>query len=195
MKGLLLKDLYVTKKYCRSLALFVAVFSVMQVINRDSALFAFLPAVIGGMLPMTLIAYDEQARWDEFAGILPVSVAERVIEKYLIGLMGFLAAAAVTLTVHLCCRGTEDVGGFVGVLATVGLLPAAVLLPLVFRFGVNKGRIFYCLLLGGISAFIGVKSGTGDGITGGSWVMVPVVLAVYALSCALSVYLFPRRIK
>ena len=197
MKGLLIKDLILTKKYCRSLALFVVIFSVLQVVNRDSILYALMPVMVGGMLLMTLMAYDEQSKWTEYAGTLPCTKAEYVAGKYIIGLMGFLATALITLTVHILCAGAEGIGAFVGTIGLVGLIPASILLPLVFRLGVNKGKIFYFIILGGCAGLIGVKAGI-DGSSdvsslGGTWLFLPLSILLYAASCFLSVKLYNSR--
>lgn len=197
MKGLIIKDLYLTKKYCRSLALFVVIFSAMQFLNSESILFALMPVMVGGILPVTLMAYDEQAKWEEYMGTLPCTGADYVEGKYVIGFMGFLVTALITVIVHLIKTGAENLGAFIGVLGLVGLLPASILLPLVFRLGVNKGRIFYYIILGGFAGLIGVKSGMDSGVgmsgLGGTWLFLPLALIVYALSCLLSVRLYNRK--
>ena len=197
MKGLIIKDLYLAKKYCRSLALFVVIFSLMQFMNSENILFVLMPVMVGGILPVTLIAYDEQAKWTEFAGTLPCTKSEYVEGKYVIGLMGFTATALITLIVHIICAGTANVGAFVGIIGLIGLIPASILLPLVFRLGVNKGRIFYYIILGGFAGLIGVKAGIdgGSGISdlGGTWLFLPAALIVYALSCLLSVRLYNSK--
>ena len=119
MKGLIIKDLYLAKKYCRSLALFVVIFSLMQFMNSENILFVLMPVMVGGILPVTLIAYDEQAKWTEFAGTLPCTKSEYVEGKYVIGLMGFTATALITLIVHIICAGTANVGAFVGIIGLI----------------------------------------------------------------------------
>lgn len=196
MKGLIIKDLYLTKKYCRSLVLFVVIFAVMQVVNSESPLFVLMPVLVGGMLPMTLMAYDEQAKWTEYVGTLPCSKAAYVEGKYVIGLMGFTAAALITLTVHVLCAGAENLGAFVGTVGLVGLIPASILLPLVFRMGVNKGRIFYYIILGGCAGLLGLKTGIDGGSIGepgGTWLFLPLSIVLYAFSCLLSVKLYKGK--
>lgn len=197
MKGLIIKDFYLAGKYCRSLVLFVVIFAVMQAVNSESPLFMLMPVLVGGMLPMTLMAYDEQARWTEYVGILPCSKADYVVGKYIIGFLGFAAAAVITLTVHVLCAGAEDLGAFVGIVGLVGLIPPSILLPLVFRLGVNKGRIFYYIILGGCAGLIGIKTGldgsSSIGDLGGTWLFLPIALILYAASCLLSVELYKKR--
>ena len=62
MKGLLLKDFYLISKYCRAFLFIMAVFIGVSFLGEGNLFFAFYPCIISGMLPMTLIAYDEQKR-------------------------------------------------------------------------------------------------------------------------------------
>ena len=62
-------------------------------------------------------------------------------------------AAVLAVVVQLVRAGTGagnagSMGGILGMLLSAGLVTPAVLLPLVFRFGVEKARILYGIVLG-----------------------------------------------
>ena len=58
MKGLLLKDLYQLWKYCRTFLLIVVVFLGVSFVSPENLFFSLYPAMICGVLPMTLLSYD-----------------------------------------------------------------------------------------------------------------------------------------
>ncbi len=59
MKGLLLKDFYMTKKYCKIYLLMAAVFLAISCVGNTNMVFAFFPIILSGMIPINLLTYDE----------------------------------------------------------------------------------------------------------------------------------------
>ena len=81
MKGLLLKDLYMAAKYCRAFLLIVVVFLAVSFFGDDNIFFVVYPAMIAGIVPVTLISYDERDKWDLYAGTLPYTGSQPVSSK------------------------------------------------------------------------------------------------------------------
>ena len=60
MKGLLLKDWYMMKKYCRYY-LFVSIgFIILSMISSGNMFFVFYPCLLCGMISVNLLGYDER---------------------------------------------------------------------------------------------------------------------------------------
>ncbi len=154
MKGLLLKDWYMMKKYCRSYLLIAAVFLTVSLVNDDNMFFMFYPCLLCGTLPVTLLAYDERSRWTQYSAALPYTKTQIVSEKYLIGLLAQVVALAVTGIVQgikMTMTGNFALREF-SVLMLLFLIITAITssisLPLVFKLGVEKGRLAYYLMIG-----------------------------------------------
>lgn len=153
MRGLLLKDTYVISKLCRIYFLLDLVFIVVSWWADKNMFFIAYPCLISGLLPMTLISYDERERWDRYAGALPYTRAQLVSSKYLIGLC-CTGIVLLLIGVSQACRMIRG-GGFwpgeflalMAALIAVSLIPPAILYPLVFKFGSEKGRILYYILV------------------------------------------------
>lgn len=204
MKGLLLKDWYVMKKTCRAYLLLVVLFLAISVFENENVFLIFYPAMLMGMIPVTLLGYDERCKWQLTCAAMPCTRAQFVSAKYLIGLLAQLATLALTALVQ-AVRMTMH-GGFhwlswatlLTVLLAMALLTAAITPPLMFRFGVEKGRILYCVTIGlmcGGSAIIGL-SGALDAVpftVAALLGMVAAAAAVYALSWWLSIALYRKR--
>lgn len=154
MTGLLLKDIYTIFKQMK---IFVLIVFVLACIPGYSMLTFAL--VYSAMLPMTALAYDERSGWDKLAATMPYTTAELVLSKYL---LGYLMIAAATLTATVVQYILTAVGmtepledAFMQIAAAIGLALffEAVVLPLMIRFGVEKGRVIFI----GLGAVIGVS--------------------------------------
>lgn len=206
MKGLLLKDYYMMLKYCKAFFLCAAVFIAVSVLNDDNAFFIFYPCLIAGMLPATLLSYDERSKWNQYCGTLPYSKAQIVSGKYLIGaitggsvfvLVGIAQAARVLL------RGGDlraDYLELMMVLFVMICLVPSVILPFMFRFGVEKGRIAYYVVVGAfcagsvlLSNNIPWKGNTFGRYGGVMPVLCIAAAAAFILSWRLSVRLYEKR--
>ena len=73
MKGLLLKDAYMAAKYCRAYLLIVAVFLIAAPFSGDNLFLMMYPCILASMVPVNLLAYDAQSKWEQYAGTLPCS--------------------------------------------------------------------------------------------------------------------------
>lgn len=204
MKGLLLKDWYVMKKTCRAYLLLIVVFLAVSVGADDNIFMIFYPCVLAGMIPVTLLSYDERSGWDRYRGALPCTRAEFVTGKYLIGLLTQLAVLALTAAAQaarLCRSGAFRLSDWAALLAMVlslALLAASLTPPLMFRLGVEKGRLAYYVVVGvicGGSVAIGMSGvALSSEISAAALAgMVLAALGLYVLSWRLSVALYKKR--
>ena len=100
MKGLLLKDFYLSWRYCRAFLVIVAVFLAVSFVGEDNVFFMIYPIMIASVIPMTLLSYDEHDKWTSYSGTLPYTRTQLVSSKYLVGLcfgtVAFLVSMAAT---------------------------------------------------------------------------------------------------
>lgn len=214
MKGLLLKDLYMSKSYCRIYLLISSVFMVLYAYSTVSAIpgasgnlfFLLYPTVLASMVPVNLLAYESQCKWEAFASTLPCTRAQIVSEKYLVGLIFFGVMLALALTVQAVAMVIAQAFSL-GLLLNQSILmllcffaSCTFILPLIFRFGVEKGRIFYLLVIGllcGITAALGILT---KGSFSPDWVFpsamvlsLAVVMLLYIGSWLLSIRFYQKR--
>ncbi len=161
MKGLLLKDFYVTVKNLK-IYLIIAVFIIGSAVLDKSSSFLYYISVMGGMIPITLLSIDEKNKWNEYCLTLPYSHNQIVSSKYLIGIF-FSAAISVISSIILLILGfsiSEVLFFFVTAVLLSFVIPA-ICLPFSFKFGVERGRIAYYVVLVlfiGISVYLGVNA-------------------------------------
>lgn len=205
MKGLLLKDFYMLSKYCRAFALLILVFCVAGAFGSMNTFMLFYPCIITGMLPVTLISYDEREKWAEFAQTLPYTRAQLVSSKYIVGLIMESAVLLLTMlaqTVRMLQRGsftTGEVMGLFSMMLPVALIPASILLPFIFKFGSEKGRIAYYIIVGaacaGAAILVGVLPENQIVLEGTAQQLIAAAAAVaaYAVSWLLSIRFYQNR--
>lgn len=155
MRGLLIKDCYVVAK---QLKIFLIIIPILALYTGGSlSIFATL---LGATLPMTAIAYDERAKWNQLAMTMPYRNSELVLSKYLLGYIGILAAAAlaalgITTSSILNISGSEFDYSMILISVISALLYTAIILPILIILGTEKGRFVFM----GVMALIGA-SGT-----------------------------------
>ena len=209
MKGLIIKDFCLVKGYCKYYILLMAAFSLFSLFSEQSY-WTIFPCIYAGLIPMTLQAYDEREHWTAFSGALPYTKAQLVSAKYIDGLIYGGVTFAVNMILQLIkalASGNAEPGRLTGILCfsfAAMLLPVAVMLPFVFRFGTEKGRIMsimvIALVIGVTSAAsfapdAGVVTSEGAGTAVGAVLaLLPVISAViYAASWLLSIKLYNKR--
>ena len=144
MKGLLIKDWKTLLKQMKVMLAIVVVFACIP--GTYMAAFALFYAA---MLPVTALAYDDRAKWDELAAMMPYTAKAIVGSKYVLGLTLVLPVLALSmlsrLIVHSAPIVSEDTMSLL-ITACLSLVLMAIDLPFMFRFGVEKGRLIYILL-------------------------------------------------
>ena len=143
MSALLLKDWYMTKKYCRYYIFVVFVFIALSFV-ADNAIFYTYPCMMAGFLPYTLYAYDEREEFTSYCIAMPVSRRQYVNEKYVFGLICSAVAMLLTIAAAVIKQKTDSEFVMLMCIALVSaLILLSVMLPLGFKFGAEKGRIMF----------------------------------------------------
>ncbi|MEE1046497.1 MAG: ABC-2 transporter permease [Clostridia bacterium] len=206
MKGLLLKDWYMMKKYCRAYLLIAVVFIAVSLFSNDNMFFVFYPCLLCGMIPVNLLGYDERSRWMQYSGTLPYTKTQIVSGKYLIGLLSqitILVATGVAQAAKMLIAHNFELGDFAVLMLLmliVSTLTSSICLPFVFKLGVEKGRTAYYVMIG----FVCGASVLASSILRGQLVseiqpnlilaLVAVAgIGIYILSWYLSIVFFKKR--
>lgn len=155
MKGLLLKDFYMMLKYCRAYLLLVVVFIVVALSEETDNIFTLVyPCIFSGMLPITLLGYDERSKWNKYCATMPYTNSQIVSSKYVIGLfvqLTTILAMSISQSVKMCINATFSIANLLSLimaLISISLLSVSICLPFIFKLGVEKGRNAYYVVIG-----------------------------------------------
>lgn len=199
MKGLLIKDLSILTRQMRVFLVMIVFFAVLP--GSNMATFAVIYAA---MMPYSTLAYDERSKWDQLAGMMPYSKTEIVLSKYILGWC-FVAGTALLSVIaglvesRLFNKVSSPQAAVLAACAAVIMMD--ITLPPMFRFGVERGRMFFILIMvilgcGGASLIGGAVGDAADARTLLSLLelALPAAAAVLTLiSVPLSIRLYANR--
>lgn len=153
MKGLILKDLYMMRKYCKRYLIIVAFFIAISLLETENLLFIFYPCMVCGMIPVTLLSYDEHSGWQRYSATLPYTPTQIVSGKYLISIGVQVAVLIITgaaQAIRMSLYGGFVIGEYLVLmmlLLLMSLIASSMCLPFMFKMGVEKGRITYYIMI------------------------------------------------
>lgn len=166
MIGLLKKDLYVAGKSGRLLLVLALVFSMVPSLGAFGSTYAVMLAV---MMPLNSIAYDERCKWDRYAAMLPYRAGQLVWSKYLLSYFytllggGIIVLGAFLRGMTTGAADWKETAETSIMLAVVMLFITALGLPMLYRFGSEKGRLAMIVCMGiGVGAAMGLMGIFGE---------------------------------
>lgn len=159
MLGLVKKDLLMIKGNLRQAILFLIVFIILAL--QENNIIVIVPVFVSMMIFMTTFSYDEYNKWEAYAISLPVSRKNIVKAKYFASIILWVIALLVTVVItgimgifEQNLNYSEMFGMILGCVFSIVLLEA-VMFPLIFKFGVEKGRIGVFIGVFVIAALLG----------------------------------------
>ena len=201
MSGLVRKDFYVVKSMGRSYLFMFGGFAFLSMMRVYDGV-SFLSFI-------NTFAYDEQSGWEKLAAATPAGRRGVVGAKYLFTVLllavGLALCAGIQASMYAFgIHGDGTLGeGLESAMITVcaGGILNAILLPLIFRFGTQKSRIFFMIAMGvgtaGVVILMGVISATETGIawlTGAAALLMPVAAAAaLTVSYAVSLQIYGKK--
>lgn len=157
MLGLIKKDLLVIKSNLKLVTVMLLVFFVMALQGQFDM--SFILTFIIVMLFISTFSYDEYNKWDAYAITLPGGRKNVVKSKYIAGLLLTIASVVVTILLNYLVyiiTNNLDFNKFISTL--IGscfaiILIQAIVYPLIFKYGMEKGRVLLFVLA---FVFVGV---------------------------------------
>ena len=160
MIGLIKKDFLIIKSNLKLIIAILFVFFIMAMQGQFDI--SFIPPFIVVMLFMSTFSYDEYNKWDSYVVTLPNGRKNVVKSKYIASLILIVFAIIVTILLEFLVGLTGsslDFDKFISTLmgSTFAIvLFASIMYPLIFKYGIEKGRIGLFVLVIGIVGIIGI---------------------------------------
>ena len=145
IRGLLLKDIFELLAQCRVQLVLTGVYLLLPLFIRDIELFASVGMMLLAMMPVYALGYDERCRWERYALAMPVRKSDLFWSRFLLGVIAVALGAAVQVLVALLA-GRGDLLSSLAVTAPAAILYLLIVLPLMMKLGVEKGRFLLLLL-------------------------------------------------
>ena len=204
MRALLMKDCFVLWKQLRLYVVLMLIFTVF-----NGAFGNVFIVIWAAMLPYTAMAYDERSKWDQMAAMMPYSIRDIVLSKYLLGWVCSVAAGLCSMALQFVLTvldvptaALDPVANLIGLCGSMCVL--AVTLPMMFRFGVERGRLALFLLIflvcgvaGALGTITLAVDHTASGINGPfaffMLILPAAALVLTAISIPLSVRMYQKK--
>lgn len=159
MFGLIKKDLLMIKGNLKAMSIMLIIFLIIALNGQEDI--SFFPVFISIMLAMSTFSYDEYNKWDSYAITLPGGRENIVKAKYLTAIILLSISVILTIILSLVSIYKNSTFQFDELLSTtIGVVLAITLVismmyPVVFKLGVEKGRIGIFALIFIIVGIIG----------------------------------------
>ena len=152
MKSLILKDLYNIGHNVKSMLFILVVFAVALIPTSGVAGYIFLCAILCSMMIVTTFSFDDNSKWTRYAMIMPVSKKDLVAGKFIVlaifclagSLFGLVVGSIGGLTIKSISFDLIGIGELLLFALTawvVSIIFGSMSIPLVFKFGAEKGRV------------------------------------------------------
>lgn len=147
MKGLFLKDILNLKQQYKVYAVMVTIWLVISFANGDPSFFSGIIMVFTLIIPISSMSYDEMAKWDKYALTMPVSKANMVFSKYLLSFSCTAVGGILSLIVtYISTKDLLESTLTTLLVMSMGIILISIMLPFIFKLGVEKARILMFLL-------------------------------------------------
>lgn len=192
MRALVMKDAYVLWRQMKTFLVILVLLSIVGGVFNS-----IFVVVWCSMLPFTAIAYDERSHWNQLAAMMPYSRRDLVLSKYVLGWLCMAAAMVFSGVIQAVAsalgRGSLDLLTL-GLSFLGGMISLAITLPVVLRFGVEKGRMGFLVIVFGVALLAGFIADSAEKLPGlrlPAMALLPVAaIAATAISIPLSMKLY-----
>ncbi len=201
MKGLIIKDFLNMKRYLRNVLIILVVYFGIFIPSHNFNVLIGVVMIMCSMLVITSISYDDAAKWDKFALTMPLTKRDIVLAKYMLALVFIFGGALITIIVLFATGLVIDtiplmeILSLVAVMFALGLIFESLILPLIFKYGVERARLLMilCLLVPSGLVVLGATA-FGDKISPQAEQFLPLAAIVFAVIIFYISYRISRRI-
>lgn len=151
MLGLIKKDLLIVKNNLKLIGIVLTIFFILALQDKFDITITLPFIAMIYLFAITLFistfSYDEFNKWDAYAVTLPNGRKNIVKSKYITSIILVICALIVTLSLNYLISFINDSLEFEKVISlvlglTTGIIfVESIMLPIIFKFGIEKGRL------------------------------------------------------
>lgn len=153
MTGLIIKDILNLKKSLMTSLVMLLFFSLTAYQSGDPKFLVGTIVLIISMQSISSISYDDLAKWDIYALTMPISRRKLVMSKYILSILLSItsliisSAIAYFLILPISSMGIREFFLTSYLIFLIALLLISVILPLIYKFGVERSRLLLFLVI------------------------------------------------
>lgn len=145
MKGLVIKDFLIIRSAIKTSVIFVFFYMILGFFTKDFSSVSTILIILLAMLAMTTLAYDERAKFNTYALTMPLSSLDIVLGKYIFGLILLIIGGLFSIIPYFFWQTSATWGEkmfIIGISVASGIFLQSFVLPMMFKLGAEKGRIY-----------------------------------------------------
>lgn len=152
MKGLLLKDFCILKKQMKLMVVFVIFYAIWAVSAKMPTMMGTMVILLSIMMPISSMSYDEAGQWYRYAFSLPIPRRTLVLSKYVLGFLvslgGLVVSAIGNIIILALTNGENALESWLTIIGflELGVIFLSIIIPILFKYGVEKGRLFIVVI-------------------------------------------------
>ena len=152
MKGLLLKDFCILKKQIKLMVVFVIFCAIWAVAAKMPTMMGTMVILLSIMMPISSMSYDEAGQWYRYAFSLPIPRRTLVLSKYVLGFLvslgGLVVSAIGNIIILALTNGENALESWLTIIGflELGVIFLSIIIPILFKYGVEKGRLFIVVI-------------------------------------------------
>lgn len=210
MKGLILKDFLNLRKYSRTVLLVIGFYLLFSLMMDSISFLTGMIVLLMTMTAVTSFSYDDMAKWNVYALTLPVSRRDMVLSKYILALLLALGGSLISLLFGVGFafyrhQQLDEQFIIIAVVFGVALVFISILFPLIYRYGVEKSRMFMMIIFAAPTAAFVILSNTGFVMSAGEitrweqiihsllWLVPVAVAALFWISYLISYRIYMKK--
>ena len=152
MKGLLIKELLSLRQYIKIFVGLILFFIILGIASEDISIMGTIVITMPLIIIITSFSYDTANHWPEFAACFPFTRRHLVFAKYCFALLLVLAITALTEligTVYglIFSQPLDAFTANLAVLFGTSLILLSLIMPLIYKFGVEKSRYLMVIIV------------------------------------------------
>ncbi len=150
-KALFYKDLLLMKYQGKSLIILLIIFSGISILGKDYTLLLMFINILPVTVVLSTIGGDDIAKFYPFAFSTPITRKALVQSKFIIqGFVLLISSVLSFVITNLLIKGTfGQMAALIGIPIIVSILTNALMIPLVYKFGITQGRYILMVLFFG----------------------------------------------
>ena len=134
------------------MVVFVIFYAIWAVAAKMPTMMGTMVILLSIMMPISSMSYDEAGQWYRYAFSLPIPRRTLVLSKYVLGFLvslgGLVVSAIGNIIILALTNGENALESWLTIIGflELGVIFLSIIIPILFKYGVEKGRLFIVVI-------------------------------------------------
>ena len=134
------------------MVVFVIFYAIWAVAAKMPTMMGTMVILLRIMMPISSMSYDEAGQWYRYAFSLPIPRRTLVLSKYVLGFLvslgGLVVSAIGNIIILALTNGENALESWLTIIGflELGVIFLSIIIPILFKYGVEKGRLFIVVI-------------------------------------------------